>query len=83
MIQGLGLAYLVFCDSGRAADRPFRGTAWMIIVSYARYIQLTLFAPAHSLLGMLMIPKTCAYPAVAFIAHTALFKGKVRKKKTR
>jgi hypothetical protein len=83
MVQGLGLAYLLFRDSGRAADRPFRAIAWMIVVSYACYIPVILFAPMHPLLGMLMIPKTCAYLAVAFIAYNALFRGKLRKKKAK
>lgn len=81
MIQGLGLAWLLFRDSGRAIDRPFRAIAWMILVSYACYIPVILFAPTHALLGMLMIPKTCAYLAVAFIAYNALFTGKHQERK--
>ena len=81
MIQGLGLAWLLFRDSGKAVDHPFRAIAWMILVSYACYIPVILFASTHPLLGMLMIPKTCAYLAVAFIAYNALFKGKHREKK--
>jgi hypothetical protein len=82
VIQGLGLAYLLFLDSGRAVDHPFRAIAWMILVSYACYTPVILFAARVPLLGMLMIPKTCAYLAVAFIAYWALFTGK-HKKKTR
>jgi hypothetical protein len=82
MIQGLGLAWLLFRDAGKAVDCPFRAIAWMILVSYACYIPVILFAPTHPLFGMLMIPKTCAYLAVAFIAYNALFMGKHRKRKT-
>jgi hypothetical protein len=80
MIQGLGLVYLLFRDSARAGDRTFNLIAWMIVISFACYIPVILFAPAHPLLGMLMIPKTCAYLAVAFIAYNALFRGKSRTK---
>jgi len=83
MIQGLGLVYLLFRDSAHAKDRTFNLIAWMIVISFSCYIPVILFSPTHPLLGMLMIPKTCAYLAVAFIAYDALFKGKPRKKKTR
>jgi hypothetical protein len=79
VVQGLGLAYLLFRDSGRAVDHPFRAIAWMILVSYACYIPVLLFVTRVPLLGMLMIPKTCAYLAVAFIAYNTLFRGKPRK----
>ncbi len=78
MIQGLGLVYLLFRDSARAGDRTFNLIAWMIVISFACYIPVILFAPTHPLLGMLMIPKTCAYLAVAFIAYSALFRGQHR-----
>lgn len=83
MIQGLGFVYLLFRDSARAKDRTFNLIAWMIVISFACYIPVILFAPTHPLLGMLMIPKTCAYLAVAFIAYNALFTGKHRKKKAK
>jgi len=88
MIQGLGLVYLLFRDSAHAKDRTFNLIAWMIVISFACYIPVILFAPTHELVGMLMIPKTCAYLAVEFIAYNALFraklqiKGKKKKKKT-
>jgi len=83
MIQGLGLVYLLFRDSARAKDRTFNLIAWMIVTSFACYIPVILFAPTHELVGMLMIPKTCAYLAVAFIAYNALFTRKHRKKKAK
>jgi len=83
MIQGLGFVVLLFRDSARAGDRTFRLIARMIVVSYACYVPVILFAPTHPLLGMLMIPKTCACLAVAFIANKTMFRGKVRKKKTK
>ena len=83
MIQGLGLVYLLFRDSARAKDKTFNLIAWMIAISFACYIPVILFAPTHELVGMLMIPKTCAYLAVEFIAYNALFRGKPRKKKAR
>ena len=80
---GLGLVYLLFHDSAHAKDRTFNLIAWMIVISFVCYIPVILFAPTHELVGMLMIPKTCAYLAVEFIAYNALFTGKHRKKKAK
>jgi len=66
---------LLFRDSAHAKDRTFNLIAWMIVISFACYIPVILFAPTHELVGMLMIPKTCAYLAVEFIAYNALFRA--------
>lgn len=76
VIQGAGLVFLLFRDASRTKDVPFRRSAWMIVLSFACYIPVILFAPQHPLVGMLMIPKTCAYLAVAFILAGALFRGR-------
>ena len=41
----------------------------MILVSFAFYLPVILFAHPVPLLGMLMIPKTCAYLVVAWVAY--------------
>jgi len=45
----------------------------MIGVSYAFYAPVILWVATVPVLGMLMIPKTCAYVAIALIAYRALF----------
>ncbi len=69
VLQGLGVMYLILRDAGRAGDRYFRWIGWMIALSYLFYTPVILWSAAVPLLGMLMIPKTCAYVAAAVIAN--------------
>lgn len=73
VLQGLGLAYLLFRDSKAAGDTTFRNIAWCIIVSYAFYAPVILFVKWVPVIGMLMIPKTVAYVAIAWIGLKQLF----------
>ncbi len=52
-------------------------TVWTVVVF------MFLHHGRNALVGMLMIPKTCAYLAVACIAYNALSTGKHRKKKAK
>jgi hypothetical protein len=45
----------------------------MIAASYAFYTPVILFVQQAPLLGMLMIPKTLAYVAIAVIAYRAVY----------
>jgi hypothetical protein len=44
------------------------------LVSYGFYIPVILFVQTLPLIGMLMIPKTLAYVAIAIIAYRNLFR---------
>jgi len=72
-IQGLGIAYLVLRDAAAGQDRHFRQIGICILVSYAFYVPVILFVQQVPLIGMLMIPKTLAYLAAAWIGYRALF----------
>lgn len=74
MVQGIGVIALFFSSAYRRRDATFQWIAWMIALSFAFYIPVILFAQQIPLLGMLMIPKTCAYLAVAVIAYRGLWK---------
>jgi hypothetical protein len=74
ILQGLGVTALILSSAYRTQDTPFIWIGWMIVVSYAFYIPVILFAQQIPLLGMLMIPKTCAYLAVAWIAYRGLWR---------
>ncbi len=76
IIQGLGVAYLILRDSRAVGDRPFTWVGVMILLSYAFYLPVILFVQQVPTIGMLMIPKTLAYVAIAFIAYFNLFKQK-------
>jgi hypothetical protein len=73
MIMGLGVMALILRDAYRANDRPFKWIGWCILASYAFYTPVILFVAEVPLLGMLMIPKTLAYIAIAVIAYRALY----------
>jgi hypothetical protein len=79
VIQGLGLIALMFRDGYRERDGLFISMAWMVVVSYGFYAPVILFAHQFPLIGMLMIPKTCAYLAIAIIAYNKLWPKPERK----
>ncbi len=68
VVQGLGVMLLILRDARRSGDKPMEWIGWMIAGSYLFYTPVILWSSAIPLLGMLMIPKTCAYVAAAFIA---------------
>jgi hypothetical protein len=74
ILQGLGVAFLILRDARQAQDRPFTWIGICILVSYAMYTPVILFVQQMPLIGMLMIPKTMAYVAIAFIAYNALYR---------
>jgi hypothetical protein len=73
VVQGLGVMVLILRDSALAGDNTFKWIGYMIALSYLFYAPVILWSAAIPLLGMLMIPKTCAYVAIAVIAYRALW----------
>ncbi len=73
MVLGLGVAYLILRDARRAGDRLFRWIGAWILVSYACYLPVIFFVQAIPALGMLMIPKTLAYLAIAWLIWRDLY----------
>ena len=76
VVQGLGVMALILRDAIRERDAAFTWIGAMIGVSYAFYAPVILWVATVPMLGMLMIPKTCAYVAIAIIAYRALFMRK-------
>ncbi|MBN1266075.1 MAG: hypothetical protein JXA25_11320 [Anaerolineales bacterium] len=74
-IQGLGVAALILRDAAAAENRLFRKIGICILVSYGFYMPVILFVQKVPLIGMLMIPKTLAYLAAAWIGYRGLFTG--------
>jgi len=72
-IQGLGVAYLILRDARAVGDRTFELAGYMVLVSYGFYIPVILFVQRLPMLGMLMIPKTLAYVAIAWLAYANLY----------
>jgi hypothetical protein len=73
VMQGLGVAYLILRDGIAANDRAFGYIGVMILVSYGFYAPVILFVQKVPAVGMLMIPKTLAYLAIAWLAYVSLF----------
>jgi hypothetical protein len=76
MLQGLGVAFLILRDAAARQDRIFSKIGWMIIASYTFFTPVILFVQRVPMLGMLMIPKTMAYVAIAWIGCANLFPKK-------
>lgn len=80
MILGLGVLFLILRDALKAKDRLFRWIAYCIFFSYLFYIPVIFFVREFPLVGMLMIPKTIMYVAIAVLAYYGLWLRPARKK---
>ena len=69
IVQGLGVAYLILRDARQTNDRTFSGVGIYILLSYAFYLPVILLVQQYPLVGMLMIPKTLAYVAIAWLGY--------------
>jgi len=76
LVQGLGLVWLILKDGLKAKDKTFVWMAAMVLISFGCYTPVLFLAHLHPLIGMLMMPKTLAYLAVAFIAYFDLYPRK-------
>lgn len=67
MIFGLLIIYLFYTEAGKQKDKAF-GSMWIaILLSFAFYLPVVLFADQYPLIGILMIPKTLAYVWVVWM----------------
>ncbi len=53
-------------------DKAFRWMWLTIVLSFGFYIPVVLWADAIPLIGMLIIPKTCAYVWTVLIGYSAM-----------
>lgn len=75
MLLGLGAAALILRDARAVHDRTFFWIGVMILVSYACYAPVIFFVQQNPMIGMLMIPKTMAYLAIAVIAYRGIWRA--------
>jgi hypothetical protein len=74
VILGVVLICLSFIETKKNNDKQFR-YAWLaILLSFAFYIPVVLFADAVPLIGMLMLPKTICYVWLVFMGFNE-FRG--------
>ena len=58
-------------------DKSFKYMWLTIVLSFGFYIPVVLWADVYPIIGMLMIPKTCAYVWTIWIGYSDM-KGRVR-----
>ncbi len=75
MLGGL-IIYLFFQSARGGKDKAFRDMWLTIVLSFGFYIPVVLWASKVPLLGLLMIPKTCAYVWTVLIGYFAMRKEK-------
>lgn len=72
----LGVIIVVLYYRASRKDKAFRWMYLSIIISFACYIPVVLFADSIPIIGMLMIPKTCAYVWSVLISFNAQRRNK-------
>ena len=73
-LLGLLIIVLFYRSAKEHEDRAFRWMWLTIVLSFGFYIPVVLWADAVPLIGMLMIPKTCAYVWTVLIGYSAMKK---------
>lgn len=75
-ILGAVIVVLFFRSAREKDDRSFRFLWLTVVLSFGCYLPVVLFADAVPAVGMLMIPKTCAYVWTVLIGFNAMRKKK-------
>ena len=71
-ILGAVIVVLFYLSAKEKQDAAFRHLWLTVVLSFACYIPVVLFADAVPVVGMLMIPKTCAYVWTVLIGFNAM-----------
>lgn len=74
-IFGALIVYITLKEAYKHKDKVFKNIGISIIVSFACYIPVVLYATTYRLVGLLMIPKTLAYLWVVYIGYRELYKN--------
>ena len=74
-ILGVLVIVIFLCAAKKANDKSFRFIWLTIVLSFAFYIPVVLWADAFPLVGILMIPKTCAYVWTVAIGYNDMKKS--------
>ena len=71
-LLGLLIVLLFYRSARRHGDRAFRFLWLAVLLSFAFYLPVVLFADALPPVGMLMIPKTCVYVWMVVMGFRAM-----------
>lgn len=73
-LLGLVIIVLFYKSAKESQDKDFRNMWLTIVLSFGFYIPVVLWADTIPMIGMLMIPKTCAYVWTVLIGFNAMRK---------
>lgn len=71
-LLGMLILVLFYQSAQKADDQPFRWLWLTVVLSFAFYTPVVLFADSIPAMGALMIPKTCAYVWTVVIGYHAM-----------
>lgn len=71
-LLGLLIIVLFYNSAKEKKDKAFKNMWLTIVLSFGFYIPVVLWADAVPIIGMLMIPKTCAYVWTVLIGYKAM-----------
>ena len=71
-LLGLLIIVLFFNSAKQNNDKEFKFMWLTIVLSFGFYIPVVLWADVYPMIGMLMIPKTCAYVWTVFIGYFSM-----------
>lgn len=71
LLFGILIIYLFYIEAKRNNDKDFKYLYLTVVLSFAFYIPVVLFADKYPSVGMLMIPKTLAYVWTVLIGFNA------------
>lgn len=75
-LLGLLIIVLFYRSAKEQEDHDFKYMWLTIVLSFGFYIPVVLWADCMPMIGMLMIPKTCAYVWTVFIGYSAMIHEK-------
>jgi hypothetical protein len=75
VILGIIVIVVFFRNTRKDSDTVFRFMWLAIVLSFAFYIPVVLWADTIPIIGILMIPKTCAYVWIVLMGYTAARKS--------
>lgn len=74
-LMGAIIIALYSIEAKRTQDKAFRFLWLAVLLSFLFYIPVVLFADSIPAIGMLMIPKTCAYVWIVWMGYSAAKHG--------
>lgn len=76
-LMGLLIIVLFYRSAREKKDTAFKNMWLTIVISFAFYLPVVLFADMVPMIGMLMIPKTCAYVWTVLIGYNSMKKESI------